>query len=233
MLDLRAAGSYLLGAFSRGSMTDSANSKLTATLIHGLEWLYDRAIKGVPTLDSASDLAISYQCRFPSSDKAVDALIKWQTAKAGTASFVSSFGGVLSLPVALPANLASVTYIQLRMIAAIAHLRGHDIRSDQVRTVALACLGGARVADMVKEFGVRFGTQLAHEALKRVSGDGLKQINQAIACRLVAVTGTATPISFSKFVPVIGGVVAGGIDAAVTRAYGHTAKRLFQPIAAY
>jgi uncharacterized protein (DUF697 family) len=213
-------------------MTDSANSKLTTTLVRGLEWLYDRAIKGMPTLDGASDLAISYQRQFPSSDKAVDALIKWQTAMAGTASFVSSFGGVVSLPVALPANLASVTYIQLRMIAAIAHLRGHDIHSDPVRTMALACLCGSRVTNMVKDFGVRLGTQVAHEALKRVSGDGLKQINQAIACRLVAITGTATPINVSKFVPVLGGVIAGGLDAAVTRTYGHAAKRLFQPIAA-
>jgi uncharacterized protein (DUF697 family) len=212
-------------------MTDSASSKLTATLIHGLEWLYDRAVKGVPTLDSASDLAISYQRQFPSGDKAVDALIKWQTAMAGTASFVSSFGGVLSLPVALPANLASVTYIQLRMIAAIAHLRGHDIQSDPVRALALACLCGSRVTTMVKDFGVRLGTQVAHEALKRVSGDGLKQINQAIACRLIAVTGSATPIYVAKFAPVLGGVIAGGLDAAVTRTYGHTAKRLFQPTA--
>jgi uncharacterized protein (DUF697 family) len=213
-------------------MTDSANSKVTTTLGRGLEWLYDRAVKGMPTLDSASDLAISYQRQFPLSDKAVDALIKWQTAMAGTASFVSSFGGVLSLSVALPANLASVTYIQLRMIAAIAHLRGHDIHSDPVRTMALACLCGSRVTNMVKDFGVRLGTQVAHEALKRVSGDGLKQINQAIACRLVAITGTATPINVSKFVPVLGGVIAGGLDAAVTRTYGHAAKRLFQPIAA-
>jgi len=213
-------------------MTESANSKLTAGLIQGLEWLYDRAVRGVPTLDSARDLAISYQRQFPSSDKAVDALIKWQTAMAGTASFVSSFGGVVSLPITLPANLASVTYIQLRMIAAIAHLRGHDIHSDPVRTMALACLCGARVTNMVKDFGVRVGTQIAHEALKRVSGDGLKQINQVIACRLIAVTGTATPINVAKFMPVLGGVIAGGLDAAVTRTYGRTAKRLFQPVAA-
>jgi uncharacterized protein (DUF697 family) len=211
-------------------MAESGNTKLVATLLQGLEWIYDRAVKGVPALDSASDLATNYQRQFASRDDAVDALIKWQMAKAGTAGFVSSFGGVLSLPVALPANLASVTYIQLRMIAAIAHLRGHDIGSDPVRTVALACLCGARVTDMFKEVGVRLGTQCAHTALKRVSSDGLRQINQAIACRLVAVTGTTAPISFSKFVPVIGGVIAGSMDAAVTRTYGRTAKRVFQPV---
>src|SRR5579862_5768739 len=197
-------------------MAERANSKLLQPLLQGLEWLYDRAVAGVPALDSASDLAIAYQGQFAERDAAIDALIKWQMAKAGTASFVASLGGILTLPVALPANLASVTYIQLRMIAAIAHLRGHNIESETVRTLALACLCGARVSDLVKDLGLRFGAPLAHEMVKRVSGDGLKQINQAIACRLVAVTGTKSSLDFSKFVPVLGGVVAGGFDAAVT-----------------
>lgn len=212
-------------------MTPSVNSKLLQPVLQGLEWLYDRAVHGVPALDSASDLATSYQRQFSGEgDAAVDALIKWQMAKAGTAGFVSSLGGVLTLPVALPANLASVTYIQLRMIAAIAHLRGHDIKSDPVRTLALACLCGARVTDVVKEFGIRFGTQMAHEVVKRVSSDSLKQINQAIACRLIAFSGGKTSLDVAKFMPVLGGVIAGSMDAAVTRTYGMTAKRMFQPI---
>jgi uncharacterized protein (DUF697 family) len=213
-------------------MTDRSSSKMLQPLLQGLEWLYDRAVSGAPALNSASDLATAYQGQFPERDAAIDALIKWQMAKAGTASFVSSIGGVLTLPVALPANLASVTYIQLRMIAAIAHLRGHDIESDPVRTLALACLCGTRVSEIVKDLGIRFGAQLAHEVVKRVSGESLKQINQAIACRLIAATGAKTSLDFSKFVPVVGGVVAGGFDAAVTRTYGRTAKRLFQPVIA-
>lgn len=212
-------------------MADASDSKLLSTLLQGLEWLYDRAVKGVPALDSASDLAMHYQRQFPAGDDAVDALIKWQMAKAGTISFASSFGGALSLPVALPANLASVTYIQLRMIAAIAQIRGHNIHSDPVRTVALACLCGSRVTDVIKDFGIKLGTQFAHEAIKRISGESLKQLNLAIGCRLLAVTGTAAPINFSKLVPVLGGVISGGFDAAVTRTYGTTAKRLFQPAA--
>lgn len=211
-------------------MAQSANSKLLQPVLHGLEWIYDRAVSGLPALDSAGDLAQSYQQQFPTRDEAVDALIKWQMAKAGTAGFVSSFGGVFTLPVTLPANFASVTYIQLRMIAAIAQLRGHDIKSDPVRTLALACLAGARVTDLVKDLGIRFGAQMAHEVIKRLSGDSLRQINQAIACRVVAVSGSTSSINVAKLMPVLGGVIAGGMDAAVTRTYGHTAKRLFQPI---
>jgi len=79
---------------------------------------------------------------------------------------------------------------------------------------------------------VRFGAQMAHQVFARASGESLKQINAAIACRLLTLTGVATPINLTKLVPVVGGLVSGGLDAVVTRTYGHTAKRLFQPIAA-
>jgi hypothetical protein len=42
----------------------------------------------------------------------------------------------MTLPVANPANLTSVLYIQLRMIAAIAHMGDHDISDDQVKSMA-------------------------------------------------------------------------------------------------
>jgi uncharacterized protein (DUF697 family) len=210
--------------------TDLSTAKMLSGLVQGLEWLYGRAVNGVPALDSAGDLAARYQRRFPATDDAVDALIKWQMAKAGTAGFVGNLGGIVTLPVSLPANLASVTYIQLRMIAAIARMRGHDIESDAVRTIALACLCGSRVSDLVKDFGIRLGTQVAHELVTRLSGDSLRQLNTTIACRIFAVTGATAPINLSKLAPVVGGVIAGGFDAALTRSYGKTAKRLFLPV---
>ena len=213
-------------------MTLSVNAKLLQPLFQGLEWLYDRAVNGAPALHSASDLAARYERRFASREAAVDGLIKWQMAQAGTASFLSSLGGLVTLPLALPANVASVTYIQLRMIAAIAHLRGHDIESTPVRSLALTCLCGARLSDLVKDLGLRLGTQMAHEVVRRLSGDALKQLNHTIACRLAAATGTTTSVNMTKLMPVLGGVVSGGFDAALTRTYGTTAKRLFQPVSA-
>ena len=55
-------------------------------------------------------------------EKAIDDLIAYQTVLCGTNGFVAGLGGLLVLPVAIPANIASVIYVQLRMIAAIAHI---------------------------------------------------------------------------------------------------------------
>jgi hypothetical protein len=107
-----------------------------------LNWAYDQALAGAPSVgvESAEELADDYRRRAASPAVAALSLVHWQVTKAGTAGFLTALGGVLSLPVTIPLNLASVLILQLRMIAAIAHLGGHDVRSDQVRTMAFACM---------------------------------------------------------------------------------------------
>ena len=211
-------------------MAEASTSKALTTLLKGLEWVYDRALTGAPGLDSASDLAATYRQQYATPDEAIDALIKWQIAKAATAGFLTNIGGTMTLPVSLPANLVSALYIQIRMIAAVAEIRGHDIHSDQVRTFVLACLCGTSVMDVVKDFSVMVGTGLAQQAILHMSAKTLKKINHTVALFLLTKTGATASINLSKLVPVIGGVISGALDGALTRAYGNTAKRLFLPI---
>jgi len=86
---------------------------------------YSKAVNGFPGLEGAEALAAGYAARHASADAAVAALIKWQTGMASVAGFLTGCGGFVALPVAMPANLASALYIQVRLIAAIAHHDGH------------------------------------------------------------------------------------------------------------
>ena len=47
---------------------------------------------------------------------------------------MTNIGGVATLPVAIPANITGVAIVQIRMVAAIAHLRGYDLNDNRVRT---------------------------------------------------------------------------------------------------
>jgi hypothetical protein len=89
--------------------------KLDATTIgRALDLAYDKAvdgIPGVPGLESAEGLAKDYLNDPGSLEDQVDALIRYQVLKAATSGFVTGLGGVLTLPVAIPANLASVMYV--------------------------------------------------------------------------------------------------------------------------
>jgi uncharacterized protein (DUF697 family) len=206
-------------------MATKLDVKAMAALVSALQWIYERAIDGVPGLDGAPDLAASYQRQCATDEDAIDALIRWQVAKAAAAGFLTNLGGLATLPIALPANVLSALYIQIRMVAAIAALRGHDLKSDQVRTVVLACLCGTTLIDVVKEAGIGIGAGLAQQAVAGLSSEALRRLARIGVLRRA---GGTTHVA--RLTPLIGGVVAGALDGALTRAYANAAKKLFLPI---
>ena len=115
------------------------------------------------------------------------------------------------------------------MIAAIAHLCGHDIRSERVRILISACLVGGTAADLLKEAGVAIGGKFAQQAISSIPGSVLRAINKAVGFRLVARAGAATPINLSRMVPIVGGLVSAGCDAAYILGIGAAAKSVFAP----
>src|SRR4051812_11667164 len=116
---------------------DKENKALTL-----VKWISDKAIDGIRPLSSAHDLADEYLIDrgYKNHDARVAALINWETTKNFTSGFVTGLGGVLVLPVALPAAFAASWVIQARMAAAIARVYGHNIHSDRVRTFVIAAL---------------------------------------------------------------------------------------------
>ncbi|HXR88077.1 MAG TPA: EcsC family protein [Stellaceae bacterium] len=206
-------------------MATKLDVKAMGALVSALQWVYERAIDGVPGLEGAPDLAASYQRQCATDEEAIAALIRWQVAKAAAAGFLTNLGGLATLPIALPANVLSALYIQIRMVAAIAALRGHDLRSDQVRTVVLACLCGTTLMDVVKDAGIGVGAGLAQQAVASLSSEGLRRL-----ARIGGLHGAHGSARVARLTPLIGGVVAGAIDGALTRAYANAAKRLFSPI---
>lgn len=78
---------------------------------------------------------------------------------------------MITLPVAVPANVGRVLYVQMRMIASIAYIGGFDPREDQVQTLAYACLTGSSVADVLKPTGIRIGEKIAEAGIKRIPVD--------------------------------------------------------------
>ncbi|MBV9827277.1 MAG: EcsC family protein [Alphaproteobacteria bacterium] len=200
---------------------------LVATLLQAFDWAYDRAVDGVPGLDGATDLATSYAARHATTEEAVSALILRQSGIASVAGFLTGVGGFVALPVAMPANLASALYIQVRLIAAIAHLRGHDLQSSDVRALVLACLTGSKAADTMRDAAVRFGTRLSRDVLGWASPAVMKKVQHATHFAPLAHTAGQSVAKLGKFVPVVGGVLAGGFDAAMTQLVGRTADRIF------
>ena len=192
-----------------------------------LNFVYDKTVNGVVGIDSAAQIAASY--RFDDDDvlSAADTLIRWQIAKAASSGFLTGLGGVLTLPVAIPANLFTVIFVQIRMIAALAHMGGHDIKDDRVRALVFSCLVASSTVDVAKDIGIAFTGKLATTAVRQISGQTIKRINQAVGFRLLTKFGEKGVINMGKAIPLLGGVLGGAIDGVTTNIIGNLARDTF------
>jgi hypothetical protein len=202
--------------------------KLNETMIlQMLEWGYGKALSGGGVMGSAYDMAEEYRQKSGSHREAVASLINWQTAKCATTGFITGLGGVMTLPLAIPANVASVILLQLQMIATIAIIGGYDPRSHKVKSLAYICLTGSAASDLLKQLGVRVGEKTALLALEAISTQVASKMSKMAGLRLLTRFGQKGAVNFSKVVPVVGGLVCGSVDAATTRIIGKTAERFF------
>jgi uncharacterized protein (DUF697 family) len=150
---------------------------------------------------------------------------------AGAQGFVANVGGVAVMAIAIPANLAGVGLLQVRMVAAIQHLRGYDVNDSRVRTAALMTLLGE---DDVKA-AIKRGEFPGHpHDVAVAAGDTdprlLERVGSEVTQALVTrVGGKHATLAVTKRIPVLGGVVSAGVDAFSTYTIGRYADREFPP----
>lgn len=192
-----------------------------------LSWAWDKSLNGIPGTGTAEELAESYLAENGSVETAIDELITWQCRKCGTSGFMTGLGGLVTLPVAIPANITSTLYMQLRMVAAIAYMCHEDIHSDKVQTLAYLCLCGKGVGDVLKDAGIVCGQKIVAAQIKRLPGEIITAINKAVGFRLITKFGSKGIINLGKLVPVIGGAIGGGFDFYTTKVIGENAKETF------
>lgn len=196
-------------------------------IIQAMNWAYDKAVNGVPGLDSAEELAACYLKKEGSLKDQINSLIRWQNTKAGTTGFVTGLGGMLTMPATLPVNITSVLFIQIRMIADIAKMCGFDLKDDKVQTLVYVCLVGSSSSEIIKDLGIQISGKLAIAAIKKIPKAVITKINQAVGFRLLTKFGQKGFINLGKAVPLIGGIIGGAFDVVSTNTVGNTARNLF------
>ena len=192
-----------------------------------LDWTYERALTGFPGVDSSYEMAEDYLKKNSNKIDAANSLIRWQNTKAGTSGFLAGLGGIITLPVTIPANLASIMYIQIRMISAIAIIGGHDLKNDKVKALIYACMCGNAAKEIIKDVGLVAGRKLAIEGIKNISTKSIVAINQKVGFRLITKFGEKGVVNLGKAVPIVGGVIGGSVDSYTTNIVGNIARNTF------
>jgi len=127
----------------------------------------------------------------------------------------------------LPANITSVLYVQIRMVAAIANIGGYDVHSDEVQSIVYLCLTGNSIKDVAKTAGITFSSKFTIAMIKKIPGTALTKINQKVGFRFITKFGQKGIINLGKSVPIVGGVIGAGFDITSTTVIANNAINVF------
>jgi hypothetical protein len=176
---------------------------------------------------SAQEVAEDYRQRVRAVGfaRAVDELIEDQARWNAGTGFLTGLGGFSLLPVQLTAAATATWVIQTRLVGAIAHLNGFDLEHEAVRTQILLTLVGEEAGEVLKQVGVKASQQFAQAQLRRLPSALLTAINRAVGFQLVTKFGERGVVNLHRVIPVVGGLVGGGIDYVMTRRLGEFAAQ--------
>lgn len=193
-----------------------------------LDNCYEACLNGIPKVsDDVRIVADEYLNKYKNKETACKKMLDNQIIKCTTSGFITGFGGILTLPVSLPANITSVIYVQMRMIACAAYMGGYDLSSDETRTFIYACLAGVAVNGLIKQASLKFGVKFANVLIKKIPGKVLTKINQKVGMRFITKFGTKGVINLGKMVPGVGAVIGGSLDFIETKVIANRAYKWF------
>jgi EcsC protein family len=202
---------------------------ITRAATRMVERLLDVGIDGRGPVDSAQVVADKARATHAGVDGAIDAVVRQHVKIGAAGGFVTGIGGLVTLPVALPVNVAEFYLLATRMVAAIACLRGYDLRQPEVRSAVLLALVGADADDLLKRAGLTNSGRLAGLAAERLPGPALMMVNKGVGFRLLSQIGRKGLPRFGKAVPIVGGAVGAGIDVLLLRRIADHARHEFPP----
>jgi uncharacterized protein (DUF697 family) len=167
---------------------------------------------------------------------AIDAVVDQHIRLAGVQGFVTSIGGLVTLPVSMPANLTGIAIVQARMVAGIAHLRGYDLDDPRVRTAVITCmLGEDGVTDRLKKSSLPT-SPLAIATAPVFDPELDRQVAGEVVAELIArISGKRMALTVTRRIPLLGGAVGAGVDGWSTYRIGQYAdkslvRRIRRPI---
>ncbi len=198
-------------------------------LLMMLDDLYKKALEGIQKAHSVSveELAASYTRKYPSTAKAARALISSHVTKCGASGFLTGLGGLITMPVTMPANISSLLYMQIRMAAAVAHMGGFDLRSEETKALVYVCLTGKDAPKILEKIHTETARKFTTQAADVIPNKVIGSMGHKMDFRIIAKFILKNMFKAVNAVPIAGGVFGSAMDVVSTKTIGDNAFDLF------
>lgn len=175
------------------------------------------AIEGKGKLPGAKVAAKNLLVKHRDPEVAVDKVVTEHIALAGGQGFATNWGGFLVSLVTIPANIAAAAFVQARMVAAIAHLRGYELKDPRVRSAILMVMLGPSAGAALVARGQLPSTPLAIATAPVFDAKLDGQISKALFDRTMnQLGGKRLGVFIGKRIPFVGGGVGAVVDGLAT-----------------
>jgi hypothetical protein len=191
----------------------------------------DTGLDGRGPLRPATSIADAARRRSSDPDEAVERIVRLHFVGGVVGGFVTGLGGFVTMPVAVPVNVAEFYLQATRMVGAIATVRGYDVRDPHVRTAVLLTLVGAKADEVLSRAGMSpGGGAITRLALGNLPPPVLMVVNKAVGFRLMRGVFERVLSRFGRVVPVAGGIVGAVVDGWMMRRIAEQALVEFPPV---
>lgn len=190
-----------------------------------LQPLYDRALEGLPLVGTPAETAARFMNKPGSLQERVEALATTHVMLCSTTGFVCGLGGLFTLPITLPTNVAGVALLHLHLCASIAILAGKDPFDEKTRNLCIACLNAnPDLGDDTREVVDRSAVKVAERGLRLVAETAIGVIDWAGKTTAKHLIGRQLP---RRSLPLLGGLIGGISDLKATQRVLRSAKLAF------
>ena len=189
---------------------------LTADVFHQL---LEVAIEGKGKLPVARSAARNLLGQHSDPEVAISWLVNQHVAYASGQGFITNWGGFFVSLLTIPANMAAAAFLQARVVAGVAHLRGYDLSDARVRTaILMVMLGPGGNAGLISK-GVLPSSPAAVATAPMFDAALDRHVSKELFDRAMnQVGGKRLGVWVGKRIPFVGGGVGAVVDGWATNA---------------
>jgi len=190
-------------------------------LQNGLDYILDFVISTDHVKIEAYVDKLAEQNKGISCDELAKKILHRKSIKNGLIGAITGLGGLLTLPVSIPADLICSWRIQASMAFSIAYVYGHTKDTTDLKTDLYLILAGDSVKEALKRFGIEASKAITKKAVEKyITRDIMIKIWKVVGQKIITKAGEKSLTSFMKMVPLIGAPVGFTFDWASTQAVG-------------
>lgn len=207
-----------------GSPLSAAGERMVSELLR-------RGVDGTGPWHSARRVAEEHLAEADGDvERAVRRLVTTHVRLAASSGLLTSLGGAATMLVTAPAGVTGLYLVCTRMVAAIAHARGHELDSPVVRTAVLVTLLGADGAEVCERTGIDLREISLLAGLRRLPDEVREQLDRRIGYKLTTAFGRRGAFNLTKLIPVVAGPLGAGADGLTARNLGTYADVAFPAV---